>query len=915
LLPDHSESRDTHVLVLVPNNVSLELTSAEWVGHAAGDDAFRAPPMEVLSLWTGRLLETSQLLEGREVHPVPARFRLQALWEAAIADSDLEMDPDGPPRSPGDLAALAREAMEAERLLVHWSPHPRGALDGKGLELGHAFGRWRDGIRRSLQRRGWMTPHEQLLQLVERFERAAPFPVDLPETIELRGFPELTRLESRLLDALERQGVEVRQTGMDGPAPDDEPASVDLLPYASPDDEFRGAAAWAREQLEQGRGRVAVAVNGLAPRAELLDRIFLQTFHPEAALAGHVPVPSRYHVTAGPAALDQPLVRSALVLLECSVAGPKAPRSFESISRWLLSPSWAACDEEQAARARLELSLREAQRSTLTLAEVGERGRALACPELVSRIARLPNARQLRVNGSARRFLAWLEHWGWPGPLAAGPFAQRAVDALRGGLEALEFDGMDDDQRALSVLRRQLLDRQLRLSGGPLSPVQVLDVADLPGQRFDAVRVIDVHADNWPPPARLNRLLPVSLARELPRSSSRSQRDHTEALQRGVLATSARVSFSWPQLVDGVPTSPSPLVAGLLAPRPPKENAKTSPARSVEAVPGGLLAKRAWPHAGSEKALERDRVQAVPREPAPALGDDVRRLPRAVQVLNHQSACPWAAFLVHRLGVSFPSPPQAFPGPAELGSGVHDALEALYRPHLDRESRPGPAEVPAAVDQALRRRRRAGESSAGISALEAIERLRLEALLREWLNYEAALPWPRPQALEERREATFGGFDLQVRMDRLDAISGGTLILDYKTGVATAPAWAQERPTELQLPLYAVLMAEAGESPGVIGLLTVRRNAMKQTLWSGDASLKTGGMSAGVTVMGTGRAAFALWEDALAHWRRALTLLLDEYRQGACALVVHHPKALAYLGLELLLRSGDAPDEEAANHE
>ncbi len=795
--------------------------------------------MEVLSLWSGRTLESSQLLEGREIHPVPARFRLLALWERAIAEADAEADPGSPPRSPSDLNALAREAMEAERLLVHWSANPRGALDGQGLDLGESFGRWRAGIRRLLQRRGWMTPHEQLLRLVERLEQADPFPVALPPAIELRGFPELTRLESRLLTALERHGVRVRQSGMGPEVPEPEPevgpergpgrrpergpARVTLETYASPEDECRGAAAWALEQLDQGRARVAVAVNGLVPRAEMLDRVFLQTFHPEAALTGSPPAPCRYHVTAGPAALDHPLVRSALLLLELSVAGPKAPQSFESISRWLLSPSWAACGEEQAARARLELLLREAQRSTLTLAEAGERGRDLDCPELVSRIARLPLARQLGVAGSARRFMAWLEHWGWPGPLAVGASAQQAVDALRGGLEALEFDGMDDDSRALGVLRRQLLERKLRSPGGPLSPVQVLDVADLPGQRFDAVRVLDVHADSWPPPARLNRLLPVAVARELPRASSRSQRDYTAALQRGVLATSEDISFSRPLLADGVPTSPSPLVADLAGTVQAGGADSGEDGQSGTVVAGGLLARAAWPEAGERAVRERDHVMAVVRESAPALGDDVQRLPRVVQVLNHQSACPWAAFLVHRLGVSFPPPPSAFPGAAELGSGVHDALEALYRPHLSRSSRPHPDEIPGAVEQALRRRRRPGASAAEGSALEAVERARLEALLREWLGFEARLPWPSPRALEERREGVFEGFEVQVRLDRLDDMERGALILDYKTGAAATPAWAQERPTELQLPLYAVLMAEAGESPAGIGLLTSLR--------------------------------------------------------------------------------------------
>jgi probable DNA repair protein len=900
--------RDTRELVLVPNNVSLELTWAEFADARPGQSAFRAPPVEVLSLWAGKLLETSQLLEGREVHPVPERFRLLALWERMIAEADTGAGRLA--RSASDLAAVAREAMDADRLLTHWSRNPRGALDGSGLDLGESFGSWRTGVRRALQLHGWITPHEQLLRLVERLEQGGSFPAHLPTRIEVRGFPEVTRLESRFLAALEGHGVNVVNDRPARRAPEGSGPAVTLERYATPEDEGRGAAAWAKAQLSAGKKRIAVAVNGLAARSAALDRIFMQTFHPAEALAGIPPEFSCYHVTAGPPALEHPLARSALILLELSVAGPKAPQPFDTVSRWLLSPAWAAADDEQAARARLELVLRDAQRATVNLAEVGERGRARACEELVARIARLPQAAEIPVQGSARRFFAWLEHWGWPGPEAHGPLAQQVVDSLRGALEALEFGRVDDDRRALALLRRQLLDRRLRSVGGALSPVQVLDVADLPGQRFDAVRVIDVHADNWPPPARLNRLLPVAVARELPRSSARSQREFTQALQQDVLGCSEQVSFTWPLLAEGVPTSPSPVLVDMLTARGQGASWGVEGSEEALRVPGGLLARAAWPEAGSVIAKERDRVEALARESAPPVDGSVGRLPRAVQVLNHQSACPWAAFLVHRLGVSFTPPPSAFPGAAELGSGVHDALEALYRPYLGTGDQPRAEDVPAAVEQALRRRTRAGLAFSTGSALEAVERRRLESLLCEWLEFEARLPWPNPRSLEERRTAWLAGFELAVRMDRLDGIAQGALILDYKTGAPSTPAWGHERPTELQLPLYAVLMAEAGDAPAGIGLLTVRTHGMKQTLWSGDGSLKAGGNRAGVTLMGETRAAFAEWDEALGHWRQAVIRLLDEFRRGEAAHLVHHPDALAFLGLELLLRTGDPTTDE-----
>ena len=51
--------------------------------------------------------------------------------------------------------------------------------------------------------------------------------------------------------------------------------------------------------------------------------------------------------------------------------------------------------------------------------------------------------------------------------------------------------------------------------------------------------------------------------------------------------------------------------------------------------------------------------------------------------------------------------------------------------------------------------------------------------------------------------ALVGELKLQVRVDRIDGVRGGRVIIDYKTGKVKKDAWEGARPDEPQLLLYA----------------------------------------------------------------------------------------------------------------
>ncbi len=107
--------------------------------------------------------------------------------------------------------------------------------------------------------------------------------------------------------------------------------------------------------------------------------------------------------------------------------------------------------------------------------------------------------------------------------------------------------------------------------------------------------------------------------------------------------------------------------------------------------------------------------------------------------------------------------------------------------------------VKAALDKYRERTLQHSWSQAYLDA----EQERIVSLIEEWLDYEARRADFTVEAGEEKLSATVGELKLQVRVDRIDAVEGGRVIIDYKTGMLTGVSWDGPRPDEPQLPLYA----------------------------------------------------------------------------------------------------------------
>lgn len=147
-----------------------------------------------------------------------------------------------------------------------------------------------------------------------------------------------------------------------------------------------------------------------------------------------------------------------------------------------------------------------------------------------------------------------------------------------------------------------------------------------------------------------------------------------------------------------------------------------------------------------------------------------------------------------------------------------------------------------------------------------LERKRLAKLAREWLEVEKGREPFEVVAMEDKRQLSVAGLQLNGRIDRLDRLdSGGHAVIDYKTGKPTSNDWLGERPDDPQLPLYAV---NAKEDIAVVAF----------------AKLKTGEMR----YVGFSRAKDAIpkvkqsenWDALVAGWKKELETLGSAFASG-----------------------------------
>jgi len=649
----------------------------------------------------------------------------------------------------------------------------------------------------------------------------------LPEThreVWLDGFDETTPAQRALLSRLRYQHYE----GVTSPA-----RSISRTHCPDTRAELRAAASWARTLLER---REATSVGIVVPALARIRPAVEATF--EDVLGGPL-----FNISLGLGLTEWPLIADALLWLRW-LAGPIDVGRAGVLLR---SPFFQGAMAERGARALLDLALRDDNVLEVATGRVRSQGPPLLAESLGRAIQSLAGQPSMQSPAEWARFIPiLLTAGGWPGDRTLSSAERQASVRWRQLLQ--EFAALDAVEPAMPFA--EAISLLTSLAGETIfqpeiaeMPVQILEALQAAGSRFDALWVMGMTDSVWPAPAKPNPFLPRALQREfdLPHATPERELRFAREVTDRLLRSADTVIFSYPERDGG-------------------EELRAS--RLILPYPEAMPAMKGFAGYGIACPMEESTDASAPARP---VEDRVRG---GTNILAWQSQCPFRAFAAYRLQAGEWPEPEPGLSAMERGTALHGALAVLWKRFRSRAAlaAAGPAAISTAIAEAV---------DAGCAELPAqgrerligLERLRMRAVLADWIE----LDFQRGDFTVEKVEFDFelkdAGIPIRGRADRIDRLPGGELVLiDYKSTAPSKKVWSGERPDNLQLPLYAITLPE---TPSAIAFAQLKRGEHK---FDGFGARE--GLMPGVKPPPQG------WDQQLTEWRETIARIWSEFEEG-----------------------------------
>lgn len=856
-------------LILTPNRRLLRHMTKRWQQQTS-DDVRKTPKLYALDDW---LLETWLQALDASALAFPAvwlnRQQEMGLWSQVLEQNgtiDHLINP----------VSLAQDVAGAYRTLKQWNLTLSDIQESNPHT--ERLQTWIADFESTTQQRGLVTREQAIEQLIEC--RA----IRPQAQVILYGFddipPQITRLIHSFSDDLITRDAEHHA-----------PQSTSVIqPCQSHEGEILASAQWAKSQIEQSCAqRIGIIVPDLGQRRSLVERIFSEVFEPAHCLPEIARFTLPFNFSAGQPLGAMPVIADALQLLKLNFQ----TQPIDKLIGLLNSPFWLAADYPMVA-AWLCQQLRQTHRTQCRTAflrrllehwpqktDDSDQSEAFSTALAALETSRRSFPAKATPSAWAARFSKQLHLLHWPG--------QRRPDSqeyqqLTQWYELLEhFSGLDITHGPLSLseaieaLQSAAQQRHFQAQT-PDSPIQILGILEGAGLPFDACWVLGMSELQWPPSPAPNPLLPISLQRQykMPHADADREMAFASRLTRQYLHCAPTMTFSFVQQQEGMPVNVSPLIGDL----------------GLEHNPMIADQNSAWQN-HLQQLHKSQSLDWCTIEQAPAIDHEAARtLKGGSGIFTEQSRYPLAAFIKYRLQAAPPHQPQVGLTPLQRGVLIHDGLADFWQQVKTHQALSELSSdqlsdlLETHVGSALHRLTRKEPQPLGQRYL-ALETKRALQLLSTWLETERKRTPFSVSAIEESLHIAYQGIPLNVRLDRVDRLQNGSLLLiDYKTGAPSVNHWSGARPKDPQLPLYLLAYHQTADA---IAFATISAKSIKLAGVGSDHCDFDGKCSekelqrAGLPTD---------WELNRQQWQQTLEHLANEFLRGCTTNTLFHPSLI-----------------------
>lgn len=457
---------------------------------------------------------------------------------------------------------------------------------------------------------------------------------------------------------------------------------------------------------------------------------------------------------------------------------------------------------------------------------------------------------------------------------------EQAIDACG----SLGFDGRRINWQDFLAILTRTLDETLFAPESSDAPIQIAGPAEAAGLTADVIWFLGVDEDKWPSAGSTHPMLPLFVQREaaMPHSSPRQDWEVARSITQRILASAPSVQFSYPGQRKEVETRPSRLISALAGP--------SQPIPSGWELPSGSSPIAAWFEDASRVPYTLPQIRG------------------GSAVLTAQSQCPFKAFAGARLGARDLDPAEAGLTASQRGQLLHAVMHAIWagppdgiRFRAELMQLPDlPAFVATHVQRAMQNDALKAPREIMPSHYLELEARRLIHLISEWLAFEKTRCDFGVAETEVDRTIELAGVSIRLRLDRIDRLNDGSmLVVDYKTGAVAPKSWNLPRPDDVQLPLYAGFALDDDARLGGLTFATVRAGDLAFSGCVREAQATLIACLKGNNALVRSRLTDSLLED----WKTYIQRIARDFLAGEAAVDPRdYPATCRYCGLQAICR-------------